>query len=304
MSTVSQTFTLSDGRTLGYTEYGTLSSSPPIFYAHGWPSSRLEASLWLDALHKTNAYIISTDRPGMGLSTFQPNRQILDWPQDIIELADHLAIPRFKILGASAGCPYALACAAKIPKERLVAVDIVSGLYPVSMETKTMLWSTRIQFFLLRRFSLVVEKGMDFWFTSVAKAEQGASSGQPNVFRDRTLKAMAVTSEVDKRCLADEKVATEIIEAFRESLNQGSKGMTHDGKLLGGSWGFELESIHSKTVCLWQGELDKNCHVSTAEEVIRMVSGVELKVVSKEGHLSLMVNRGEEILRHLINAGS
>ena len=93
MYTVSQTLTLSDGRTLGYTECGTISSSPPIFYAHGWPSSRFEVSLWLDALYKTNAYIISTDRPGMGLSTFQPNRQILDWPHDIIELADHLSIP-------------------------------------------------------------------------------------------------------------------------------------------------------------------------------------------------------------------
>jgi pimeloyl-ACP methyl ester carboxylesterase len=239
----------------------------------------------------------------MGLSTFQPNRQILDWPQDIVELADHLAIPRFKILGASAGCPYALACAAKISKERLIAVDIVSGLYPLSIESKAMLWSTRIQLFLFRWFSLIVEKAMDFWFASAAKAKQGASE-QLNVFRDRTLKAMAVTLEVDKRCLADEKVATEMLETFRESLTQGSKGMTHDGKLLGGSWGFELESIHSKKVCLWQGELDKNCPVSTAKEVIWMASGAELKVVSKEGHLSLMVNPGEEILRHLLNAGS
>jgi pimeloyl-ACP methyl ester carboxylesterase len=239
----------------------------------------------------------------MGLSTFQPNRQILDWPRDIVELADHLAIPRFKILAASAGCPYALACAAKVPKERLIAVDIVSGLYFLSIESKAMLWSTRIQFFLLRRFSPIVEKVMDFWFASAAKAKQGASK-QPNMFRDRTLKAMAVASEVDKRCLADETIATEMVETFRESLKQGSKGMTHDGKLLGRSWGFELESIHSKTVCLWQGELDKNCPVSTAKEVIRMVSGTELRVVSKEGHLSLMVNRGEEILRHLLNAGS
>jgi hypothetical protein len=80
--------------------------------------------------------------------------------------------------------------------------------------------------------------------------------------------------------------------------------MTHDGKLLAGSWGFELESVHGETLCLWQGELDKNCPVSTAREVIRMIGGAELKVVSEEGHLSLMVNRGEEILRYLLNAGS
>ena len=77
-------------------------------------------------------------------------------------------------------------------------------------------------------------EGGGFWFSSAAKAKQGASE-QPKAFRDRTLKAIAVTLEIDERCLADEKVATEMVETFRESLKQGSKGMTHDGKLLGGS---------------------------------------------------------------------
>jgi pimeloyl-ACP methyl ester carboxylesterase len=297
---MSQAITLSDGRTLGYAECGTRSSSPPIFYCHGWPSSRLEMSLWLDAVLKTNAYIISPDRPGMGISSFQPNRQILDWPQDVIELADHLQIPRFKILAASAGCPYALACAAKIPTERLIAVDVVSGFYPLDLEANSMLWSSRIQFFLARWFPWGVEKVMDFWFAGPAR-EKHEDHNQADVFRDRTMKVMAVTSEEDKRCMADEKISEGMLDTFRESLQQGSKGMTHEGKLLGGSWGFELESLRDKRVCLWQGDLDRNCPVSIAQEVVQRVSHVELKVVRKEGHLSLIVNQGEEILRHLLD---
>jgi hypothetical protein len=45
------------------------------------------------------------------MSTFQPNRRILDWPSDILELADHLKISQFYVLGTSGGCPYVLACA-------------------------------------------------------------------------------------------------------------------------------------------------------------------------------------------------
>lgn len=95
----------------------------------------------------------------MSLSTFQPSRQILSWPSDVLELADHLAIPRFKILAASAGCPFALACAKEIGEDRLIATDVVSGFYPLGLETNSLLWSSRVQFYLMRRLPWAVEKG-------------------------------------------------------------------------------------------------------------------------------------------------
>lgn len=118
------------------------------------------------------------------------------------------------------------------------------------------------------------------------------------------MRAMAVTSDEDRRCMADEKIAEGMVDAFRESLKLGSKGMTHEGMLLGGNWGFELESLYGKRICSWQGDLDRNCPVSITQEVVRRVSTVELRTVSQEGHLSLLVNRCEDILRHLIDAGS
>jgi pimeloyl-ACP methyl ester carboxylesterase len=42
---------------------------------------------------------ISLDRPGMGLSDFQPARRFGDWPADVIALADRLDIGRFAVLG-------------------------------------------------------------------------------------------------------------------------------------------------------------------------------------------------------------
>ncbi len=40
--------------------------------------------------------------------------RILDWPDDVTELADALNVGRFAVLGISGGGPYACACAFKI----------------------------------------------------------------------------------------------------------------------------------------------------------------------------------------------
>ena len=90
-----QTIKLRDGRSLGYAEYGN-PEGKPVFYFHGFLSSRLDWPLFdTDAIAvRLGAHIIAADRPGYGLSDFKPGRQLLDWPDDVIELADALQIDR------------------------------------------------------------------------------------------------------------------------------------------------------------------------------------------------------------------
>jgi pimeloyl-ACP methyl ester carboxylesterase len=125
-----QQIKLKDGRSLGYAEYGN-TNGQPVFCFHGFPGSRLDWPL-CDANNSADelkARIIVADRPGMGLSDFKRGREILDWPDDLIELADALHVDRFAVLGFSGGGPYAAACAFKIP-ERLTATAIVCGMGP------------------------------------------------------------------------------------------------------------------------------------------------------------------------------
>src|SRR5690242_15693615 len=111
------TIKLKNGYVLGYAEYGD-PQGKPIFYFHGWPSSRFQAKV-LDAIaRKLNIRIFSVDRPGYGLSDFQPNRTLLDWPGTVTELGDKLGLNKFAVMGVSGGGPYAVVCAYKIP-ERL-----------------------------------------------------------------------------------------------------------------------------------------------------------------------------------------
>ncbi|MFX1419118.1 MAG: alpha/beta fold hydrolase, partial [Promethearchaeota archaeon] len=125
-----QIITLKDGRKLGYAEFG-IPIGKPVFYFHGQGSSRLEPMMYGFDDKRFNVRLISIDRPGRGLSDFKENRTILDWPDDVVELANALNIQTFAVLGGSGGCPYALACALKIP-DRLTYCGIVSGLGPIS----------------------------------------------------------------------------------------------------------------------------------------------------------------------------
>src|SRR5690242_10978716 len=117
---------LPDGRDLGWMELGT-SSGSPVFAFHGTPGSRLQFEIDDAPIRAAGLRLICPDRPGYGLSTFQPGRRLTDWPADVAYLADHLDIDRFAVLGTSGGGPHAAVCAALLGN-RVTAAAIVSGV--------------------------------------------------------------------------------------------------------------------------------------------------------------------------------
>src|SRR5207302_7620430 len=72
----------------------------------------------------------SPDRPGIRDSSFQPNRRLIDWPEIVEELANHLRLDQFRVLAISGGAPYAYATAWKL-RERVRAAAIASGAPPI-----------------------------------------------------------------------------------------------------------------------------------------------------------------------------
>ncbi len=96
----SQTFVLPDRRVLGYAEFGRPDGYPLLFF-HGFPMSRLEGYGFDKVARRQNLRVVALDRPGFGLSTFQPGRRITDWPADVQSFAEHMQLTRFAILGGS-----------------------------------------------------------------------------------------------------------------------------------------------------------------------------------------------------------
>jgi pimeloyl-ACP methyl ester carboxylesterase len=268
-----QTLRLRDGRRLGYAEYGDPRGEPG-FYFHGHPGSRLEGGFADEAATDAGLRIIALDRPGYGLSDFQPGRTILAWPRDVVEVADALGIKRFSVLGSSGGGPYALACAHELP-ERVTRAGIVSGVGPYEAPgaTEGMRWQNRVGFQLGARFP------------PLARLIMWSMNRQMRRFPERTLDAVAeamspVDAEIARRPEAREILGAVIAEAFR----QGSRGAALDVVLLGRPWGFRLDEI-THIVFLWCGEADVLAPPAMARHLVTKIPNCHATFFPKDGHL-------------------
>ncbi|KAK3203099.1 hypothetical protein GRF29_112g262738 [Pseudopithomyces chartarum] len=101
----SDTLTLPDARILSFATYGSPVPSTSVFYFHSFASSRKEGKIFHTAAAKLGIRLVCPDRPGLGNSSPQPDRTFLDWPEDVLALAEHLKIRRFYVLGWSGGGP-------------------------------------------------------------------------------------------------------------------------------------------------------------------------------------------------------
>src|SRR4051794_22849903 len=127
---IDSTMRLRDGRTLAYAEYGDPIGTP-VIYLHGTPASRL--LYWAANMPAAGIRLISIDRPGYGRSDFHTNWEILDWPADVAQLVDALAIEHFAVMGISGGGPYAAACAFGLPT-RVTSATLICSPAPLQID--------------------------------------------------------------------------------------------------------------------------------------------------------------------------
>lgn len=291
MTKFNQQFLLPDGRRLGYDEYGSLDGKA-LFYFHGSPSSRVESALYVneELLQSLNVRLVAADRPGMGLSDFQPDRRLLDWRQDVLALADHLNIERFVVLAYSLGGPYGAACAYAV-SERLTKIGIVSG---------TALFTRRV---LLHHVNEGTRR-----FLNLPRENPRAARlflwmlGATARFAPNRLIAQAksLLPGPDREIvLSGREFQQGFIAMVREAFRQGVRGAYHGSLLTVTDWGFRLEDIQ-RAVSIWHGEADQNIPVEMARYMASAIPKCEIKLYPNNGHLSLFKKHAEEIIRSLV----
>jgi pimeloyl-ACP methyl ester carboxylesterase len=277
VETIDTTLQLRDGRTLTYAEYGA-SSGKVLFYFHGGADSRLEARFLAKPARQAGIRLIGIDRPGMGRSRFQAGRRLLDWPDDVVELADHLHIDHFAVVGISGGGPYALACAYKIP-DRLIACGIVAGE-----------WHNRnVLSFLTQFLPWLLIPIVGYFFKNEERA------------RKSMLRLTPHWPEADRESLALPEITDLLTASFVEAFHQGIKGPAYDGMVVRRPWGFELEEISFPALYLWHGELDRDVPVAMGRAVAQRLARCKATYYPGEGHISLIVNHRDEIMTTLMS---
>jgi pimeloyl-ACP methyl ester carboxylesterase len=266
---------LTDGRELAYCIYGD-PQGVPVFYAHGGPGSRLEAAIFHDTAQKMGFQLISTDRPGMGQSTFKPNRRLLDYPADISELADKLGIEKFGVMGYSGGGAHTVVCG-YVLADRLhfnISLCGYTNFAELPGAAKMLkLRADQISVSLSRRNPRLFQLIFDMMALSIRYF--------PETYYKEIVKSV---NSSDKIIASDPDFKAHFIADQKEAMIQGGKGVAVDAAVHYVDWGFRLQEIPVK-VHVFHGTDDTLVPVAFADHLAEGIPNCELHLLEKKGHL-------------------
>jgi pimeloyl-ACP methyl ester carboxylesterase len=297
-----QTFTLPDDRTLGFATFGA-EAGPMVFFLHGFGDSRLLGALFHEPGKAQGLRIVAVDRPGIGLSTPQANRKVLDHANDIRLLASHLQAKTYGIMGVSGGGPYALACAYALPAEQLKTVSIVCGMGPFDLTMRNSKWTTYLIFSAFKLFPFLLRWSRAGTLkqirTETAEKFIATTKSQLGAWYMRFLGP----ATKDAALLRDDQFLALVYEAAKEGCAHGVKGHKVEYKTMTTSeLGFELEEIRADLpIDLWYGKEDASVSWRVGEALAKVLGERARLFVRDEAHLSLAFGCREEILRSMVD---
>lgn len=268
---------LPDGRVIAVEEYGD-PAGPVVLYFHGWPASRLEAGLIPDLPVR----LLALDRPGYGRSSPQPGRTLLDWPQDVLDVADRLGLDRFHIVGLSGGAPYAAACAFRLPHRVLGAalvcpVPPAYGIHPRADGVGHLFRLGRHPVLAHRLFSIM------------------RPLLHRRIITPRTLVGGSLPT-ADRECLTRQTLSG-LARAWREGIGRSVQGALSDAQIYAQEWHVPLGKV-TVPIDVWYGSEDSLIPLH-ALAPFEAIPGMRLHVLPNEGHYSLAIRHAAKILRQL-----
>jgi pimeloyl-ACP methyl ester carboxylesterase len=239
----------------------------------------------------SNVRIIAPDRPGVGLSTFQPQRQLTDWADDVRQLADSLGIERFLVAGFSGGGPHALAVAYGLPNRVIAAASISgAGMFTSPDDRKGMNSLNRLIFALARRMPALL------WLIAAPHARQVKRN--PAKVIDQTARDKHVP-EADREVMLDPRTREIMIDAGPEMFRQGVRGFIQEAHIAATPWGFDPNTI-KPPVTFWHGDLDKNVPVESIKRLSSRIAESSVTNYPGEGHL-IVPRHWNEIIDKLLS---
>jgi pimeloyl-ACP methyl ester carboxylesterase len=276
--------TLSNGLKLGYAEYGD-PRGEVAFYFHGWPSSRTQGCLFDDLAKKYGMRLICPDRPGIGLSDFQPGRRLSDWEQTMTDLAAHVGADNWHVIAWSGGGPYVLASALLMPK-RLLSASIICGAPPLTfLGDREMFWIYRL-LIQLRKLLPTLLAGILKIGACIARMRQGS-------FIQRSL--LKMLGAEDRRILSEPKVFKVVCEATLGALDSPAAHVISDADIYLNEWGFEVSRI-GIPVHFWHGKQDRNIDWTYSQRLASLIPHAITHFSEHDGHYSLPVTHAEQII--------
>ncbi|MEM7538667.1 MAG: alpha/beta hydrolase [Chloroflexota bacterium] len=283
---LNQTISLADGRELGFAEWGPVNGLPVFYF--GGSTARFFHPAHEEELIELGVRFFVVERPGFGQSTRLRGRTVLDWPDDVAALADHLSIDKFAIIGTSQGGPYAAACAYKLA-ERLYSVTLSSALAPFDAPELLEGMAEAL------KMTPKLANNTPWLLSFINSMSARAARRDPEGFLKRLLGNLP---ESDQQILNDPVIMERFIRDLPEAVRQGSGGSTDDMRAVCKPWGFELSEIRTR-VLIWQGEDDPSVPVAMSKYYAQQIPNSRLLTFPDVGHF-LVYSHWKSILSQII----
>nr|KAJ3420877.1 hypothetical protein HK105_005048 [Polyrhizophydium stewartii] len=277
---------LRDGRALAYWEWlcpawaraqDAGSAEEPlhtVLLFSGIPGSRLFSHPLVAKHEPLGIRLISVDRPGLGLSTPQPGRTILDMADDVEELLDQIGLERVSVIGYSAGGPYALATAFRLP-HRVTRVAIVSSVSP--RQAPKVYTGMPVTY----RLAWFFAAHAPWLLGTIVRLSGSTARADPVAYHRQDVDAMP---ESDRPIATSPEVEAMFVESIVETFGREQDAvMAHEYGLWGKPWGFDLADIKAP-VRVWHGAKDTGATLPMGQYIAARI-GCDIVVDPEAGHM-------------------
>lgn len=281
-------FTTGSGRRIAFYKYGD-PNGMPVFFCHG-TGSHIHATLLHKPARRLGYRIIVPDRPGIGLSDFDPKRKLLDGAYDIAALADHLNIGKFGVMSISGGCPTLLACAYKLP-ERLKFVVDLAGAAPLYRDPAALK-----ELGAMDRFYAKIGAHLPLSLFQVPFALLGFQQKilkSPKAFADMMRSSMC---RADMELFDEPRMQYLFMRDFQELFRQGSRAAALDAQLIYLPWGFDLRQIRIH-VDIRQGTDDRWIPPYFSQYLAKTLPDATIEMIPGQGHFYHLAYAEETLIR-------
>jgi pimeloyl-ACP methyl ester carboxylesterase len=274
-----------DGRTLTVHETGDPAGFPVLFISGTPGSSTLEGPHVHDAGER-GLRLVSYARPGYAASTRNKGRSVADCAADITVVCDALGIDRFCVWGISGGGPHALAAAALLPNRVAAAASLAS---PAPYEAEGLDWFDGMGEQNIEEFGVIFE-GEEAHRASLERQREDLLAVSP----DQLVELWQTLLGPADREVATGEFAASLLDHIRAGIEPGVEGWLDDDRAFADPWGFDLDGIRVP-VLLWHGEQDKFVPFAHGVWLAERIPGVDARLSSEDGHLTLFQRRIPEV---------
>ncbi|MDO8649166.1 MAG: alpha/beta hydrolase [Candidatus Peregrinibacteria bacterium] len=274
---------LTDGRSIEYAEYGDPKGKNIIFF-HGLIGSYHQASPAHEAAKNHGFRLIAPNRAGVGHSSPNETKTIVERMDDIRELLEKLNVEDFGVVGLSGGSPYALA-AAHVFETRVKTVAAISGMGTIAdLNLLQRMEPSRRRTLQLAKFPFLANLYLSWRMRGYAK--------NPEVFLDSLIQRWP---KADQELFKNPALRSMFLGDLDHTLHLGSgtKGLSQELRRYF-HWGFDPQTIEQQ-VHLWHGTDDHIVPPVMSEYMAERLPNSEVSL-HPGGH-SMIVNIIGDVMR-------